>query len=316
MDSQVTLEVLATAIKSARESQDLSMRDLAGRCCLSDKHILQIEEGGDSCFYSRHHKLQVAKKIASFLNISIESFQVKEDRTDESESTGEIQKPEKPEKIVFLPNPSNKEPIQDFLKIDNKQHNKTLAYALLQAVGFITGGLAISAAYMSYAEIPFELSLKNLTNVGRSDHSIPAPAPVQENLITTSSVLPEDLPKPVPKDVCQLIPESVPVSSPTNVISAGNFVHFIAKANKQVCVKDAKGLQQLVSLQAGDRKTVLGVAPWTVLSEDFSNVELYFQGRRVWPSSSTTHTVRLQEVILINATTPNPTSGEGSNSNQ
>ena len=59
----------AEVLKAAREKKRIKPEDLAHKACLSKKHIIELEEGGVSSFYSEAHKVTVAKKIAKLLEL-------------------------------------------------------------------------------------------------------------------------------------------------------------------------------------------------------------------------------------------------------
>jgi transcriptional regulator with XRE-family HTH domain len=56
-------------LKQTRVDKNLSVTELARACVLAPKHIIQLENGESSNFFSAHHKVQVAKKVASYLGL-------------------------------------------------------------------------------------------------------------------------------------------------------------------------------------------------------------------------------------------------------
>jgi transcriptional regulator with XRE-family HTH domain len=49
--------------------KNLSEAELAKECALVAKHIIQLENGETSNFFSAHHKVQVAKKVGRYLGL-------------------------------------------------------------------------------------------------------------------------------------------------------------------------------------------------------------------------------------------------------
>jgi len=47
---------------------------LAKECVLVAKHIIQLENGETSNFFSAHHKVQVAKKVGRYLGLEERDF--------------------------------------------------------------------------------------------------------------------------------------------------------------------------------------------------------------------------------------------------
>ena len=66
---QTLPEIQGKLLKAVREKKQIKPEDLAHQACLSKKHIIELEEGGISSFYSEAHKITVAKKIAKLLDI-------------------------------------------------------------------------------------------------------------------------------------------------------------------------------------------------------------------------------------------------------
>jgi transcriptional regulator with XRE-family HTH domain len=56
-------------LKQARLNKNLSEAELARVCILAPKHIIQLENGENSNFFSAHHKVQVAKKVGRYLGL-------------------------------------------------------------------------------------------------------------------------------------------------------------------------------------------------------------------------------------------------------
>lgn len=63
-------EINGTLLRHQRESMGWTLADMAARACLSTKQIKQLEDGGDSAFYSPSIKLNVAKKVALILGVT------------------------------------------------------------------------------------------------------------------------------------------------------------------------------------------------------------------------------------------------------
>ena len=57
------------SLKKARTEKNLTEAELAKECILVSKHIIQLENGETSNFFSAHHKVQVAKKVGRYLGL-------------------------------------------------------------------------------------------------------------------------------------------------------------------------------------------------------------------------------------------------------
>ncbi|QWD88184.1 helix-turn-helix transcriptional regulator [Polynucleobacter sp. MWH-CaK5] len=61
-------------LKKARTDKNLTEAELAKECALVAKHIIQLENGETSNFFSAHHKVQVAKKVGRYLGLDEYEF--------------------------------------------------------------------------------------------------------------------------------------------------------------------------------------------------------------------------------------------------
>ncbi len=63
-------DIQGALLRLKRETLGWTLADMAARACLSTKQVKQLEEGGDSAFYSLAIKLTVAKKLAQILDVT------------------------------------------------------------------------------------------------------------------------------------------------------------------------------------------------------------------------------------------------------
>ena len=66
--------ILGDQLKDAREKAGLSLEALAKKASLSFKQLEEIENGGDSFFYTLAIKLITAKKIGKMLGLNEDDF--------------------------------------------------------------------------------------------------------------------------------------------------------------------------------------------------------------------------------------------------
>ncbi len=62
------------SLKKARTEKNFTEAELAKECALVAKHIIQLENGETSNFFSAHHKVQVAKKVGRYLGLEEGDF--------------------------------------------------------------------------------------------------------------------------------------------------------------------------------------------------------------------------------------------------
>jgi hypothetical protein len=69
--------------------------------------------------------------------------------------------------------------------------------------------------------------------------------------------------------------------TPKQPLKPGNYVYLEAQADTELCVLDSQNQKTMVQLKAGMATSVYGSAPFLVHSQDWQNLKLFFQGRRV-----------------------------------
>ena len=311
---EIIPEIQGQVLKTARENMRLNPAELATKACLSKKHINELEEGGISSFYSPAHKVRVAKKVSVLLGLDENQalvypgsdlakqeslrFDASPEPVAAVEAPQEVTQPKKevkaeskpveasaPERVVSLesirpsyPDREQKQP----------QSHRSLISIIL--VILVAGGL-----YLTKDEItqlvtpvpkPVPLSVEEMPPA--EDKPAEAAAPTATATATTP---------PLPSEAgCPKADASVAVYSVSEPSKAGNFVFIQAKTKQTICVVDASGKSSLQTIEAGGNHTFGGKAPFTVLSNGFGSLSIYFQGRPVRPANEQARTIRLEEV--------------------
>ena len=81
-------------------------------------------------------------------------------------------------------------------------------------------------------------------------------------------------------------------------LKPGNYVHFVAQANTSVCVLDQNNQLTTLKLSAGASKTVFGDAPFLVQSSNWQSLKIFFQGRRVHAAKPGVEHLQLQSEVF------------------
>jgi len=284
-------EIFGDILSKAREDKALSRSDLAGALCLATKHIEQIEEGGDASFFSKQHKVQVAKKVADYLEIPYEKILRFSNAVDTSDKPNESStNKDAIVKDVDLPGfPENKS--QEFLFVVRQPKKKwfVLAGALLVLVGLLSYWKFVPSHSQIYQTSSVQEIKTDSLDVLKTNES---------RVELEPKVEPKELTENKPEDPCYLPIQSVPQFVAPKANFAGNFVFVVSRADQSICVIDGKGKKQNIALTLGEKRNIVGVAPFTILSKDFSTVSVYFQGWRAVPSSATTNTLQVQERVV------------------
>ena len=74
MTQQVWLPAHGELLKKLREDAGVEITTLARTHSLSTTHIKQLEEGGDSCFYTPVIKLAVGRKLLAHFGVDLEEL--------------------------------------------------------------------------------------------------------------------------------------------------------------------------------------------------------------------------------------------------
>jgi hypothetical protein len=69
--------------------------------------------------------------------------------------------------------------------------------------------------------------------------------------------------------------------TPDQPLKPGNYVYLEAQADTELCVLDSQNQKTMLHLKAGMVTSVYGAAPFLLHSQDWQNLKLFFQGRRV-----------------------------------
>lgn len=290
-------EIFGTVLSEGRTAKNLSRSDLAGLLCLAPKHIEQLEEGGESAFFSKAHKVQVAKKVADHLGIphekilSIVSVPSSGQSADSEIKADQVFNKDNTESARELPTFSEQQDASFTKGLDKKK--------LLLGLGLL--GLASLIIYWKFIPSPSQMYQESSVQELKKDPLADIPKLKEETKVDAQSVPPKQEDALVEKNVddpCNLVIQSVPQFVAPKASFAGNFVYLVSRSDQKICVIDAKGVKQSIKLTLGEKKNVPGAAPFTILAKDFSTVNVYFQGWRAIPSTASTNTLKVQEVPL------------------
>lgn len=80
---------------------------------------------------------------------------------------------------------------------------------------------------------------------------------------------------------CAFSTDALPQITPWMPQKEGRYVYMVSPTNTEICVVDGNKLATLLSLKAGESKSVYGPAPWQLSGNDLKKIQIYFQGWRV-----------------------------------
>jgi hypothetical protein len=255
---------------------------------LSVAQVRQLEEGGESLFYSPTIKRQAYKRLLMILGAEPPTVVVD---------------------IVEQPVPSVVNDLNEIIAMGEKRLNDDHAVAeFFQMLRHrisqhkISAGivLALSGAGAISFLVPIsntekkntaELVMTKTSDVVAVVTPIapvvaPPPAAVASLPASTHAPLPiTSASAPAAAAVgafaCQYTAESLPQLVPMTATKPSRYVHLVANTDVNVCVVDANRQTSWVQLKAGESQSVFGAAPWQVSSTKLGKVQIYFQGWRV-----------------------------------
>ncbi len=273
-------DINSEAIKNARIDKGIEINELANNLCLSVKHITQIEEGGDSAFFSKSHKVQVAKKVGALLGLT--EMQIlqstghsQEDANDHVEGGEKQQVGDQSDSLAELEKLGNTD-------LDSTSSKKLIfLIAVVLVIIAVLVGWFVNSRYSTNEPVEVVVVPSDVKELPRSE---------EKDQTKESSLVLE-------QNVCDISPKNVPAFKAAKANSAGNFIYLVSKADQDVCVIDASNKKELIKLSNLEKRNFVGVAPFIVLSPDFSKLEVYYQGWKV-PVSSNTNTIRTEEQLI------------------
>ena len=299
--------IQADLLRQWRLAKQLDISIVARQANLSIRQIRQLEEGGDSCFYSRAIKENAARKVAQVLGgdpdqvvntiamLTPESSSVQE-QASLVDGLIELQKPA--DKIQFKAPWRMKQmvgatavlvtAILALSSVDKQQASESVLPDMQKTLQFSDDP---TAKKPSLTDGPAPIAAS--ANTAESSSS-----PASASAFTVASVeLPETVTASEFKPASALCQQSLqgPTLTPKIPTKPGDMVYIVAQKSGSVCVQDGSGKTTLLSLPAQAAKSVYGLAPWRLYFEHAAQVELYFQGERLQMPDQNVLTVALQE---------------------
>ena len=237
-------------LKALREAAGLEIITLAREHTLSVSQIQQLEEGGDSSFYSAEIKFNSGRKLLRALGGELEVM------IDNVESASPVP-----------------EPLQTPIPTPTQFNRLTRDVPPLNVMKWMVGLLLLSAVVHTFFVL----------------HNAPQPQPFVERASAqpaptsaSAPVLPVVASASVASGeaACPAQGKELAVTAP-QPSKPGNYVHVVAHASAVVCISDAQQKSNLLMLKPGTSQSVYGHAPFRISSADLRAVRLFYQGHAV-----------------------------------
>lgn len=275
-------------LKEAREDLNLSAEDVARKLTLNEKHIISMEENKNDGFISFQIKLISIRKYAAFLELDIHSIIENYKNSPESfyltnsESTQDIDmaKNFSSQKKLFLSRIR-----LFFLWVNARVKISYIFYFII----FLFASNFLIGIYQKYAisQRNFEGQEVDLANVESLPNDIATyeikPIEEKKELRQSPSIeinKAEFNKKDIAMKMCgKIISKPIAqISSPTDPLKPGDYFHIISKGQQTICITDARGKEDVYSLNEGQKLTYRGgQAPFKLLTNPAIS-EIFYEG--------------------------------------
>ena len=254
MTKQVWLPVDGALLKKLRIDAEVEITTLARTHSLSTTQVKQVEDGGDSSFYSPAIKLVTGRKLLMHFGADVEPLEL----------APEPIKTQEPE-------------IATVIETVETEKIKTPPRLLIVSAVVIFTGLALSGVYLSTAN--------SESRQEKSSQQSPPITPIatsQAERKTTSfteAISSEIKTKTMDETPSECKWGNEPISvvgyQPTK---PGDYVHVVANMDGAICIKDATSKLHVLHLKSVQSQTIRGRPPFDIFSQNLNGFKLFYQG--------------------------------------
>ena len=293
-------------LKSLRLNAGVDLATLARRNIVSTTQVRQLENGGDSSFYSPEIKFSVGKKLLKYLghDLKLEVALETPPATNSELAQAETSSPT----TLDSEKTSNSTTVETLVTASNENlatlpapPNSSIVVPL-----FLTGVALFAAMWFWFDDKPISSQEeikkalpepKSETKVDSNVASLPDKSTDSTNPVNVAPSLeatptPKELAKPDTQSACSWnsAEEEVQPDSPRK---AGEYVHVVAQQASTVCIMDGQKRVATLNLQVGEGRSIYGLPPFRVYSADLNLVKVYFQGQLIKLSSQEITQIKL-----------------------
>ena len=273
MTNQVWLPADGALLRKLREDAGVEVITLARLHSLSSSQIKQLENGGDSSFYTPSIKLATGRKLLMHFGADIQP----------------LEKVPDPDRAQELETPAKAVHVTQATDVQLEKKNSLLS---LQIVGAVV--VLISLIYWDFFYSAAVSEKEPVTEGKQLTITSPIAAMANEKKPISSTVSTSaEIPKESLKE-CKWgnEPASVFGHQPTK---SGDYVHVIANTDGSICVRDATSKVQILHLTSLQSQTIRGRAPFEIFSNNLNEFKLFYQGNLLRLPSSNTKNITLKE---------------------
>lgn len=267
-------------LKSLRLRAGMDIATLARRNIVSTAQVRQLEDGGNSSFYSPEIKYAVGKKLLQSLGHDLKI---------EVPLTVQAIVENDPSQTARCSN-TVKIPLQDStINLPNKHLFKTSSVVFLLLASCVLASTAALFWFNKSKTEPVQVTLHG---------PIEVKAEFQAQVKDTTELEKTEISQPATQAAClwNNAEEDVQPDAPQKV---AEYVHLVAQQNTTVCIMDGQKQVVTLNLSVGDARSIYGTPPFKVYSADLKTFKIYFQGRHIKLANEDTQQIKLTPAPYI-----------------
>ena len=273
MTNQVWLPVDGALLKKLREDAGVEITTLARLHSLSSSQVKQLENGGDSSFYTPAIKLATGRKLLMHFGADVNPIE---------------QAPEQyhPQELKPPAEEVNTEQVKTVSLRHINSFSRPQIVGVLLVLICLVYWVFFKSAPVGQKEM---LTTSKPVSIALPTESINAETkPIASTLPTPAETRKESSPE------CIWGNDPVPVfgNQPTK---SGDYVHVIANSDSSICVKDATGKVQVLHLKNSQSLTIRGRQPFELFSSNLNEIKLFYQGNLLRLPNSNIKNITLKE---------------------
>ncbi len=263
-------------LKAAREKAGVDLFSYARKVNLSTAQLLELEEGGNSYFYTPSIKFSTGKKLLSSFGGKTEYERLSEEALSQS-SNQSIE-------VETILEASS----QAIQAEQNVTHSTTKKYLFLLSA-IVT--ICIAYVFVTYPsksnKSPEAVQPLIASQVSNAEKSSVTESPA----ISAKTDIVSAVANTAPKSVTSLKNESNQSTcfwseDPHNVSASkatkdGNYVYLIATKELVACIKDGQNIQTIINLKPNQPHTITGNAPFKINSAELNSLNIFYQGSKI-----------------------------------
>jgi len=277
--------ITGSTLKEKRLSLKLSQLDVAHMACLSFNQVQALEGDDTAPFYSNQIRLQCLKRVAECLGIAL---------ADIDETTANTT----PEYLLNINGPPA-------LSIASHLHKKIFLLAR-EARPFIFNGLLVVSALLAINYLlarsaseptadatPIKLAVQDKKSAQDLASFITEKSSTNQATTTVKDLNSKTAGAELSNSQACYAGSELAGLQVSDPIKAGDKVYFSSASPQTVCISDTNNRLQRFRLSDSKGYVFRGSPPFIVTAENFSGLALFFQGKKVLLSDTSSGAVKL-----------------------